>query len=137
MSEPEAADDTGNNPDEPRCWQWPVLWLSDERFWQQVAASTIASLIVAFILYIGAVTLGYLQGPQGRPLVALTLMLLVIPAVFLWGLIKMMNMRYKRQRERGDYSTRGYPWYVAVPLTVFLMWLLLFLSNLVQRWGAT
>ncbi|WP_153008351.1 hypothetical protein [Rhodococcus pyridinivorans] len=137
MTEPEAADDTGNHPDEPRWWQWPARWVRDQKFWQQVAASTIASLIVAFILYIGAITLGYIQGPQGRPLIALFLMWFVIPPAFLWGLIKMMNIRYNRQMERGDYSAKGFPWYVAIPLTIFLMWLLLFLSSLVQRWGTS
>ncbi|QOH56229.1 hypothetical protein [Rhodococcus rhodochrous] len=137
MTEPEAADDTENHSDETRWWQWPARWVRDQKFWQQVAASTIASLIVAFILYIGAITLGYIQGPQGRPLIALILQVLVLPGITIWAAIKLVSIRYQRQIDRGDFSARGYPWYIAIPATIGMVWLFFVASNAIQTWGAS
>jgi hypothetical protein len=43
--------------------RWLGVWVKDEKFWKDVAANTVAGIILAIILYVFAVIMGYIQNP--------------------------------------------------------------------------
>lgn len=116
-------------------WQWPAKWVREEKFWQDVATRTLSAIFAAGLLYIGAIALGYIQGPTGRGVVALVMSVVVLPGLFLWALIAHMSRRYRKQIEQGEYRLIGYSWWVAIPLTVSMVGLLYVSIALVQWWA--
>lgn len=42
---------------------WIGAWAKDEKFWKDVAANTVAGIILAITLYVFAVFMGYIQNP--------------------------------------------------------------------------
>lgn len=95
-----------------------------------------ASLLAAMFVYLGAITLGYIQGPSGRGVLALIFAGVLMPALFLWVLIAVMNRRYKKQIAKGDYSLTGYPLWASALISIMSVGLLLVttsvLANLIR-----
>lgn len=43
--------------------RWVLVWAKDEKFWKDVAANTVAGILLAIILYVFAIIMGYIQDP--------------------------------------------------------------------------
>jgi uncharacterized membrane protein len=43
---------------------WVALWSKDEKFWKDVAANTVAGILLALIVYLFGLAAGYFQRPN-------------------------------------------------------------------------
>src|ERR1700682_6221939 len=57
-------------------------WFGDEKFWKDVTAQAFAGIIVLFVGFVGALTLGYIKTPSGR-YIALWAYIFIVPALIL------------------------------------------------------
>lgn len=44
--------------------KWLLTWAKDEKFWKDVAANTVAGILLALVIYCAGLVLGYFQTPD-------------------------------------------------------------------------
>ena len=78
--------------------RWTLLtWLADEDFWKDVTKSVISGLILASVIYFGAVLAGYIGQPSTR---FATLLSLVLVPLWAWLLFMIIRDAFRIQQTR-------------------------------------
>lgn len=96
---------------EPRVapWRWPARWIKDEPFWRDIASRTFSGIFVAFVVYWGAVIMGYVKTPENMHIAYRVTLTFITIAIAVWWTSKFPSRKFRSCSYRGSLTSHVSP----------------------------